>query len=118
MSRGPERTCQRILKKLIASRPGWWSSTRLWNTAKSRIMLEQQIAGMQGLGFEGWTVGRDEPPMCNLAAEQSDETKGWEISTNRRVVQIRGLGEDEPHAVVFRLLRAIAQHEQDLVTGV
>jgi hypothetical protein len=35
-----------------------------------------------------------------------------------RVGEISGLREDEPNAVVFRLLRAVTQHEHDLLSNI
>lgn len=81
-------------------------------------MFEEKLAGMQGFGLKGRAVGRYEPPMSNLAGQQVDETERREIPSDRRVAQIGGLGEDEPDAVVFRVLRAIAKHEHDLVADI
>jgi hypothetical protein len=49
--------------------------TRLWDTTESLVAFEEKLAGMQGFRLEGGTVGRDEPPMSDLAAEQLDYTK-------------------------------------------
>jgi hypothetical protein len=38
-------------------------------------MLEEKLAGMQGLGLEGRVVGWGEPTMSDLAGEQRDETE-------------------------------------------
>jgi hypothetical protein len=47
----------------------------LWNTTKSNVVFEEKLAGVQGLRLEGRGVGRDEPPMGDLATQQIDETK-------------------------------------------
>jgi hypothetical protein len=48
---------------------------RLWDTTKSPVAFEEKLAGVQGFRLEGRAVGRDEPPVGDLAAQQFDETK-------------------------------------------
>lgn len=45
---------------------------RLWYTAKSHVVLEEKLAGVQGLGFEGRAVGGYELPVSDLAGQQFD----------------------------------------------
>ena len=47
----------------------------LRDTAKSRVVFEEKLAGVQGFRLEGRAVGRNEPPMTDLAAQQINETK-------------------------------------------
>jgi hypothetical protein len=47
----------------------------LWNATKSNVVFEEKLAGVQCFGVKGRAVGRDEPPMSDLAAQQVDETK-------------------------------------------
>ncbi len=66
------------------SLPGQWSFPseldgpglpRLGDTAKSRVMFEEKLAGVKGLGFEVRTVGRYEPPVTDLAGQQFNDAK-------------------------------------------
>ena len=41
---------------------------------RTRVVFEEKVAGVQGFGLEGRAVGRDESPMTDFAAKQSDET--------------------------------------------
>lgn len=56
--------------------------------------------------------------MSNLAAEQIYLPERWEISEDFRIVQLGGLGEDEPDTIVFRVFGAVAQHDQDFVSRI
>src|SRR6516162_7243654 len=102
----------------VAASPSRPALPGLWNPAETRVVPEEKFAGVQGFGLEGRAVGRDEPPMTYFPAQQFNQTDGRKLSTDPRIVQIGGLGEDEPDAVILRLLRAVAQHEHDLVPGV
>lgn len=46
---------------------------RLWDASKPRVLFEEKLAAVQGFGLEGRAVGRDESPMTDFAAEQSNE---------------------------------------------
>jgi hypothetical protein len=59
----------------LATLFGWAGLTRLRDTTKSHVVFEEKLAGVQGFRFEARTVGGDEPPMSDFAAEQVDETK-------------------------------------------
>jgi hypothetical protein len=59
----------------LATYLGWASLARLRDTTKSQVVFEKKLAGVQCFRFKGRAVGRDEPPMSDLAAEQVDETK-------------------------------------------
>jgi hypothetical protein len=37
-------------------------------------VFEEKLAGVQGFGLEGGAVGRDESPMTDFAAEESNQT--------------------------------------------
>ena len=73
---------------------------------------------MQRFGLEGGAVGRDETPVGDLASEQGDRTKRREVAEEAWVIRLDGLREDEPNAIVCRLLEAVAKHEGDLVADV
>ena len=46
----------------------------MWDASEPRVVFEEKVAGVQGFGLEGRAVGRDESPMTDFAAKQSDET--------------------------------------------
>jgi hypothetical protein len=89
---------------------------RLRYTAKSRVVSEEKLAGMQGFRLEGRAVGRNEPPMTDLTAQQVDGTKRRKILANSGVRKISDLRKDEPHTVVFRVLWTVSQNEHDLLS--
>ena len=46
------------------------------HASKPSVALDEKLAGVQGFGLEGWTVGREESevsPMTHFAAERSNE---------------------------------------------
>jgi hypothetical protein len=102
----------------LATYLGWARLARLRDTTKSQVVLEKKLAGVHGFRLEGRAVGRDEPPVRDLAAQQIDETKRRKVLADARVGEISGLREDEPNAVVFRLLRAVTQHKHDLLSNI
>jgi hypothetical protein len=59
----------------LATYLGWAGLARLRDTTKSQVVFEKKLAGVQGFRLEGRAVGRDEPPVSDLAAQQIDETK-------------------------------------------
>lgn len=81
-------------------------------------MTEQQVAGMEGFGFEVGAVAGDEKPVADLVAQQLDGTEGREFAAEGSVGGAGGVGEDEPDAVVSRGLRVVAEHADDAVADV
>ena len=81
-------------------------------------MGEDQVAGVEGVGFEVGVVGGDEEPVADGAAEESDGAEGGEFFAQGGAVGIDGVGEDEPEAVVFGGFEAVAEHEDDFVSDV
>jgi len=79
---------------------------------------EDQVAGVEGVGFEVGVVGGDEEPVADGAAEESDGAEGGEFFAQGGAVGIDGVGEDEPEAVVFGAFGAVAEHGYDLVSDV
>ena len=78
---GPDRHAENTLATLrvrrgesLATLLGWAGLARLWDTTESLVVFEEKLAGVQGFRLEGRAVSRDEPPVCNLAAQQIDET--------------------------------------------
>ena len=59
----------------LATPLGGAGLARLRDTTESPVVFEQKLADVQGFRLKGRAVGRDKPPMTNLAAEQVDETK-------------------------------------------
>ena len=92
--------------------------SRLWDTTESHVAFEEKLAGVQGFRLEGRAVGRDEPPMSDLAAQQVDQTKGRKVLLDSRVGEISGLRKDKPNTVIFRLLQAVTQDEYDLLSDI
>ena len=85
---------------------GWAGMARLWDTTESYVVFEKELAGVQGFRLEGRAVGRDEPPVSDLAAQQIDETKSRKVLPDARIGEISGLREDEPNACPVILSRA------------
>ena len=102
----------------VATLPHHAGLPRLWDTAKSRIVLKEKVARVESFRLEGRAVSWDEPPMTNLATKQIDKPERWEFPADVSAVYFRRLGKDEPYAVVFRKFRAISQHRHDLVTHI
>jgi hypothetical protein len=81
-------------------------------------VLEEKLAGVQCFRLEGRAVGRDEPPMSDLAAQQVDKAKGREVFADSWVGEIGSVRKDEPDTVVFGLLWTVTQHENDLISNI
>jgi hypothetical protein len=92
--------------------------SRLWDTTESYVAFEEKLAGVQGFRLEGRAVGRDEPPMTDLSAQQIDQTKGRKVLLDSRIGKISGFRKDKPDTVVFRLLQAVTQDEYDLLSHI
>ena len=83
-------------------------------------MCEQEVAEVQGFGFEVGGVGGQDAPVADLAAEELDGSDGGEFAAEAFGVVggVEYVGEDDPDAVVFARLRAVAQHADDFVADV
>jgi hypothetical protein len=46
---------------------------RLRDASEPRVAFEEKLAGVQGFGLQRFTVGREESPMTDFAAEPSNE---------------------------------------------
>ena len=47
---------------------------RLPDASEARVAFEEKLAGVLGFGLECWAVGREDSPMTDFAAEQSNQT--------------------------------------------
>ena len=43
------------------------------DASEPRVAFAEKLAGVRGFGLERFTVGREESPMTDFAAEQSNE---------------------------------------------
>lgn len=102
----------------LAKLPGWSGLARLWDASEPQVVLEQKLAGVHGFRLEGRAVGRDEPPVGDLATQQFDESNRREVFADFRVGEIGGLRKNEPDAVVFWLFWTVTQHERDLLSEI
>lgn len=112
------RYSPRALRRITATLLGWATLARLWDTSEPHVVFEQKFAGVQCFRLEGWAVCWDEAPVADLAAQQFDESNRRKVFADSRVGEISGLRKDEPDAVVFRLLKAVSQHEHDLLPNI
>lgn len=86
--------------------------------AEADVVFKEKVADAKRLGFEGWAIGGDEPPMADLAAKELNRPKRGEGAPDERIVEVGGLGEDQPEAIVFAMLWPIPKHKNDLVADV
>ena len=64
-------------------------------------MAEEEVAGVEGFGFEVGAVAGDEEPVADLSGEHLDGAEGWEFDAESWVGGAYGVGEHEPEAVVL-----------------
>ena len=72
----------------------------LGHSTEARVVAEEKVAGVERFGFEGGAVGGDKEPMVDLVAQQLNAAKGRKVAPEGGIRGVRGLGEDEPDAVV------------------
>lgn len=81
-------------------------------------MTQQEIAGVEGLGFEGGAVGGNEKPVADFAAQKLDGAKRRKFAAEGFVGGVDGLREYEPEAVVAWGFGIIAEHADEAVAAI
>ena len=88
------------------------------DAAEARIVTQEEIAGVEGLGFEIGSVDGNEEPVADHAAQKLDGAEGREIAAEGSIGGIRGLRKYKPKAIVARRFGVIAQHADEAVAAI
>jgi hypothetical protein len=105
----------------VESGPSFFGGAGLagdWDAAKAGIVGQEEVAGVEGVGFKAGVVGGDQEPVVDLAAEDGDSAERREFFLQGFAGEVGCFGEDQPEAVVVRYFGAFAEHHYDLVAEV
>jgi hypothetical protein len=69
------------LEWLLLHSPNVLLSSRFRYSAEAGIVIQEQIANMEGVYFKIGAVTGYEKPMTNFISQQIDRTKGWKLSS-------------------------------------
>ncbi len=81
-------------------------------------MSHEEIAGVEGFGFEGWTVGGNEKPVADFAGQKLDGAERGKFAAECSIGGVGGFRENEPKAVIARRFGVIAEHADDAVPAI
>lgn len=81
-------------------------------------MPQEEIAGVEGLGFECGAVGRNEKPVADLACEKLDGAERREFAAEASIGGVDGFREYEPDPVFARRFGVIAEHADEAVAAI